>query len=203
MSNANTDSITWINELVAGNNDVMDEFWGRYGASLERVARSRMTPALQRWVGPEDVVQSACRSFLRRAQQGEYELSESESLWRLLFAITLMRVRQHARFHYRKRRRLDREIALDAACEPREPVIQNIAVSMQPKPAEAAEFADQLQHILDALGEEERRLAQLKLDGIPPEEIAAQMECSERTVRRLSQRVREQWERELRDSLGD
>lgn len=203
MDQEHSDSTTWIAELVAGNQDVMEEFWSRYGSNLERVARSRMTPALQRRVGADDVVQSACRSFLRRAQGGEYQLSEAESLWRLLFAITLMKVRQHARFHYRKRRRLDREVSLDGSPTSEGPAAHDWAVAAEPSPAEAAEFADQLQHFFDALDDEERRLVQLKLDGLEPDQIAREMDCSERTVRRLSQKVRERWQHELDQSLSD
>jgi len=56
--------------------------------------------------GPEDLVQSACRTFLRRAQIGQFRLADSEELWRLLCAITLTKVREQTRFHMRQKRGL-------------------------------------------------------------------------------------------------
>jgi RNA polymerase sigma factor (sigma-70 family) len=51
-----------------------------------------------------------------------------------------------------------------------------------------------MQHFFDALDDEERRLVQSKLDGATHDQIAQELDCSERTVRRLLERVRQRWE---------
>ena len=183
-----------IRGLREGDRQVVREFCEQYGTLLHELADKHLAGPLRRRVGPEDVAQSACRTFLRRAQAGEFRLEDSESLWRLLCAITLTKVREQARFHQRRKRGLDRERPLapdgspgDAA--PFEPAAPG------PTPAEAAEFADQFQQVMASLDEEERRLVDLKLQQYTNDEAAERLGCSERTVRRLLKHVRSRLER--------
>lgn len=201
MSDTSDDSVLWIQELVSGNEEVVSEFWHEYAPSLQRLAQSRMAPALQRRLGPDDIAQSVCRTFLRRARLGEFQLDKSDDLWRLLCAITLTKVRQHARFHLRKRRGLNREVSLGDDSSDSAPGLADLAVSKGPTPDEAVAFADQMQHLLGMLDDEERQLVQSKLDGLDSQAIASRLDCSERTVRRLLLKVRSRWERELGESL--
>jgi RNA polymerase sigma factor (sigma-70 family) len=202
MSTESNDSVLWVRQLVAGDEQVMQEFWHEYAPSLERLAHSRMTPALQRRVGAEDVAQSVCRTFLRRAQQGEFKLEASEGLWRLLCAITLTKVRQHARFHLRQKRGLNREVSLESAGGSTDAVAFEPAARDAISPADALAFADQMSSLLGKLNDEERQIVEGKLEGLTQIEVAARLGCSERTVRRLLERVAERWSRELTDSLS-
>ena len=68
------------------------EFWERFGAALERLADRHLAGGMRRRLGPEDVVQSACRSFFRRARLGQFQMEDSGALWRILCAITLTKV---------------------------------------------------------------------------------------------------------------
>src|SRR5262249_34389478 len=136
----------------------------------------------------EDVAQSACRTFLRRARGGEFQLADSEGLWRLLCAITLSKIREQTRFHLRQKRGIDREV------QPAPAAGDSSSIDFQPAapgptPAEAAEFADQFQRVLAGLDDEERQLVDLKLQECTNDEIAERLGCSERTVRRLLKRV--------------
>lgn len=201
MSDAEHSSALWVQELVAGNDKVVAEFWEHYGPNLQRLAKSRMSPALQRRLGPDDVVQSVCRTFVRRAQGGEFHIEDTDALWRLLCAITLTKVRQHARFHYRKRRGLNREESVGHA-GPAEYDAAGCLADDEPTPDEAVAFAEQMQRLFEELDDEERLLIQLKLDGVEQDEIAARLGCSKRTVRRLLQQVRTRWELALASSLG-
>ena len=96
-----------IQGLRSGDGQVMREFCEQYGDLLHRVAEKHLAASVRRRVGPEDVVQSACRTFLRRARGGEFQFPGSEGLRRLLCAFTLTKVREHSRFHLRKKRGLD------------------------------------------------------------------------------------------------
>jgi RNA polymerase sigma factor (sigma-70 family) len=188
------ESSQWIRSLVAGDDRVVAEFWQTYSPALRRLANKQMSPALKQRVDPDDVVQSACRTFFRRARQEQFQLEDSAALWRLLCAVTLTKVRQHARFHRRKRRGMDREISINASES------GGIASPVDPGPApdEAVAFADQLQHLLQELDDEELRLIQLKLEGRDHEQIASILQCSTRSVRRLLAKIRDRWEREIR-----
>jgi RNA polymerase sigma factor (sigma-70 family) len=204
MADSSDDSVVWVQRLAVGDEQIVQEFWDRYGASLQRLAKSRMVPALQQRVGAEDVVQSVCRTFFRRAGKQEFDLSGTDSLWRLLCAITLTKVRQHARFHYRECRTPDRETPLAGEdCAPEAGAGDRPVKPVEPTPDEIAEFADQMQRLFAVLTEEEQALVRGKLEGLTQIEIAEQVGCSERTVRRLLDSVRKRWEQELETSFSD
>jgi RNA polymerase sigma factor (sigma-70 family) len=188
-----------IQGLREGDRQVVQEFCEQYGGLLHDLAEKHLAGPLRRRVGPEDVAQSACRTFLRRARAGEFQLADSESLWRLLCAITLTKVREQARFHQRRKRDLDQEspLATDSS--------QNTAAGFEPAAsgptaAEADEFADQFQRLMASLDDEERRLVDLKLQQYTNDEAAERLGCSERTVRRILKQVRGRLERAFRDS---
>jgi RNA polymerase sigma factor (sigma-70 family) len=181
-----------IDGLRAGDGRVIQEFCDQYGGPLHRLADKHLAAGLRRRVGPEDVVQSACRTFLRRAKGGEFHLVDSESLWRVLCAITLTKVREQARFHRRQKRGLDLEQPLAAASDSR-PGID--PVDPNPSPADAAEFADQFAQLLGSLDEEERRIVELKLEDRTNDEVAEILGSSERTVRRVLKRLQSRLER--------
>ena len=202
MSEDSSDSVLWLRALVSGDEAVVNEFWREYAAPIQRLAEHRMSQALKRRLGPDDILQSVGRTFFRRLGKGEYHFDKSDDVWRLLCAITLTKVRQHTRFHLRKRRGMDREVSLEGSSTGASRELENRAPAPGPTPAEAVEFADQMQHLCDALSEEERHVVLLKLEGLDGPGIAQRLECSERTVRRLLERVRKQWEKELGKSLG-
>ena len=63
------------------------------------------------------------------------------------------------------------------------------AVAGDPTPAQAAILTDTLQVLLSELGEQERLVATLCLQGYPVSEISAQIGRSERTVQRILERL--------------
>ena len=185
--------------LRAGDPRTVAAFAKRYGPLMERVAQRHVAPGLQHRFGAESVVQSACRTFLRRTHEGQFELADPDGLWRLLCAITLTKVREQARFHLREKRNVNAEVRAasegeDDAGGPRapEPVAQGLS------PDEAALFSEQLERVFAALGDgEERQIVELRLQDLTNREIADQLGCSERTVRRILTRLRGRLERVL------
>jgi len=177
-----------IDGLRTGDPRRVQQFCDQYGSGLQRLAEKHMPGALKRRVGAEDVVQSVCRTFFRRAGGGEFKLPDSESLWRLLCAITLTKVREQARFHLRQKRGIDQEAGA-AVPSGQDSLPGFVPVARGPTPAEAAEFADQFQQVLAGLDDEERQVIDLKLQECTNEEIAERLGCSERTVRRTVKRV--------------
>ena len=155
-------------------------FYESYGPVLERVAAAHLGERLRQRVGPEDIVQSACRTFLRRAKAGEFSLSEAGDLSRLVCTIALTKAREQARFHGRQRRNVGRESPLDGVPE----------AASEPSAEEAAAIGEALRAVLDGLDEESRTIVLLKMEDLTHDEVAARVGCSERTVRRLLTRVR-------------
>jgi len=187
----------WMVRLVEADSEAEQRFWDLYGERLQRLASQHLSSGLRRRVGAEDVVQSACRTFLRRVQDGQFEFSNAENLWRLLCAITLTKVRQQARFHGRQKRAINQErhLGTDQALSR-----VGYVISPEPTPAESIEFADQLEQLLSLLDDEERAAVLLKLEENTNNEVAEQLRCSERTVRRIISRVQTRWKKNLLES---
>jgi RNA polymerase sigma-70 factor (ECF subfamily) len=186
----------YIDGLRAGDEPIIQRFCAEYAKLLQRIAARRMPQALQQRVGSEDVVQSVFRSFFRRLQGGQFQVEDSESLWRLLCAITLTKAREQLRYHLRQKRGLDQEVALDPrAADQSGPDVSPAAQG--PGPAEAAEFSDLFQQLVNSFDEEQRQILDLKLQQCTNEEIAERLGISERTVRRLMKLIRAQLQRRL------
>jgi DNA-directed RNA polymerase specialized sigma24 family protein/tRNA A-37 threonylcarbamoyl transferase component Bud32 len=137
-------------------------------------------------MGPEDVVQSACRSFFRRAGAGAFTVTEPGDLWRLLARITVRKACRGARRHGAGCRAVGREEVAGAE-----------RPDGGPTPAEAAAVADELAAALAELPPSWRRIAELRLEGLAPEAIAEREGCSARTVRRALDALRAELERRL------
>lgn len=185
---------SWVRDLAAGDEEVARSFWKHYGSRLQGLAAQFLTSGLYRRVEPEDIVQSVCRSFFIRARDGQFQLDDRDGLWRLLCAITLAKVRQKARFHGRLKRNVHHERSLD------DTRLGNPAMAAaQPTPEEAAEFSEQLEHVLGLLHEEQRQIVMLRLEQCTAEEIASRLGCSERTVRRSLRRIQHRLRLHLED----
>jgi len=183
----------WLAALAAGDPIVAAEFWQSYAGPLRRVADRQLSQRLKRRVDPEDVVQSACRTFFRRAREGEFSIHDHSDLWRLLLTITLNKARMQARYHGRARRGLDREQALVE-----EPASGGAALE---DALSQIDFADFLDSILKHLSTEQQDIFQRSLDNQTQDEIAAAIGCSQRTVRRMQVKIREQLQTILQDDL--
>jgi RNA polymerase sigma factor (sigma-70 family) len=189
----NTGDENWgqlLDGLKVGDPDSCRVFWEQYGTMLEAVAQRQISQRLQRRVGADDVVQSACRTFFRRIATGQFELPDSESLWRLMCTITVTKARRAVRDQSRQKRGMQQEQYLDAVDEgSRGPQIE----SPSETPFEAVAVADQLETLLQRLTEEECSVLDFKLQQMTNDEIASEMDCSERTVRRLVKKIQSQW----------
>lgn len=182
-----------IDGLRAGDAAILSDFVRRYGPALEKIAARNIGPGMRRRVGPESIALSVCRTFLRRAGDDQFTLADGDSLWRLLCAITLNKVREKTRYHLRQKRGVDREAHLESL-DARE-----VFSDPTPTPEEAAIFTDAFEHVIASLAEEERRILELRLQEQTHEQIAEEMGCSERTVRRMLKGL----EVRLTAALGD
>ena len=70
--------------LNAGANSAAFELDERYRTQLCRLVEREMDRRLRRKEDPEDVVQTAFRTFYRRNAKGEFHIDSSVDLWRLL-----------------------------------------------------------------------------------------------------------------------
>jgi RNA polymerase sigma-70 factor (ECF subfamily) len=183
-------------QLRDGNPDAARAIFVRFGQRLLRLAQRNLDSRVRQKVDPEDVLQSAMKSFFLRQADGQFDLSDWDSLWSLLVTITLRKCGHQVEYFRAACRDVQREQAL-AALADSAPSWELLGA--EPTPSQAAMLAETVEQIMSSLNDErERRMAVLYLQGCKLEEISTQVGRSERTVQRVLNRIRDRLER-LRD----
>ena len=187
----------WLGQLQAGDAAAVRPLWDRYFHRLVGLARARLRSSARRVPDEEDVALSAFDSFCRNAEAGRFpELTDRESLWRLLAAFTVRKSAHHVRDAVRLKRGSGADA--DAASG----VLEEI-LGREPDPGLAAEVAEECERLLAALGDPElRRIALLRMDGHSVDEVATAVGCAPRSVKRKLQLIRSIWEREAGHESG-
>jgi RNA polymerase sigma-70 factor (ECF subfamily) len=161
------------------------ELFERYVPRLKALVQSRLSALMSRRIDSDDVVQSALRSFFVRATDGGFNAEQPGDLWRLLATITLRKLSRTAVHHKAAKRDIRRENAGEDSVSG----VAEIAQRM-PTPADAAAASEELVWLLRHISAKTGRALQLRLQGFEIQEIADQIECSERTVRRWLDDIR-------------
>jgi RNA polymerase sigma-70 factor (ECF subfamily) len=175
----------WMARLRARDNDAAREVFLRFARQLVALARRQFGAGLRHKVDPEDIVQSAYRSFFERCDAGKLEVETWNGLWGLLTLITLRKCANRVEYHQAQRRAAAREVA----GSPEAPWPE--APGREPTPLEAVVLNEIVEQLLASLDEEERPILDLSLQGYTTAEISAQLGRAERTVRRVRERVRD------------
>ena len=187
-----TDAVTvWLNQLRAGESAAARPLWEKYFHRLVGLARTRLHNTAHRAGDEEDVALSAFDSFCRNAEAGRFpDLTDRDSLWRLLAEFTLRKAAHYVRDGAALKRGGGK--AAVAGSEVLEEVL-----GREPDPALAAEVAEECERLLAVLTDPElRQIALLRMDGHTVEEVAAMIPCSTPTVKRRLKLIRAIWARE-------
>lgn len=169
----------WLESVVQRQDGYESETVARFADRLLRLAQSRMPARLRRRVDPEDIIQSAFRSFFARNEDGQFEFQEFPDVWKLLAAITFKKVQQSLRFHERQQRDVNREALVDESGGAITATASSVAVML-----------DLLETILDRIPEQHREIIRLRMENYSVEEIAQEVGVSTRTVSRAIALVR-------------
>ncbi|MBI3860443.1 MAG: sigma-70 family RNA polymerase sigma factor [Planctomycetia bacterium] len=181
-----------LSRLQAGDHDAGAAVYQQFAARLMALARRKLDPRVREKLDPEDVVQSVFMSFFHRHADGEYEIPNVESLWGLLSLITIRKCGHKIEHFYAACRDVARESkprALDG-----DATRFWEAVAQGPTPSQALLLTETLEEVMRPLDARQRQILTLSLQGYEHSEIATQLQCSERTVRRILERVRTQLE---------
>jgi len=164
---------------------IFRDFAGR----LIALARSRLAPALRPKLDPEDIAQSALRSFFSRQAETAFTLTDWGGLWAVLVVITLRKCGHQVEYY----RAACRDVGREAAPVVTEDSLASWqALGREPAPSEAAQLTELVERAMATLdGERERRMLELSLQGYSVPEISAEVGRSERTVHRVLGRVRQ------------
>jgi len=158
----------------------------RYLDRLVALARRRLSQRLASRVDPEDVVQSVFRTFFCRAREGKFQIKDQDDLCKLLMRITVHKVLKQVEHHTAGKRDPHLEIEQGSRTLER----MQALLAKEPTPEAEVLFLDQLEHLLSKLQPKERKILEMRMQGYNNEEIAGELDVSERTIRRVVERMR-------------
>jgi RNA polymerase sigma factor (sigma-70 family) len=183
------ESYELLQRYEAGESEAARAIFDRYVQRLVELVRSRINAKLGARLDPEDIVQSAYRSFFVHASNGEYLLGKSGDLWRLLVGITLHKLYGQIEKHTASKRSIYKHA-------PGEVWISDVTTA-DPGPAEIVAVFEELSLALRSLSGDERIAVTLALNGSTIEQIGDKIGKSSRTVRRLLARAESTIEKRL------
>ena len=189
---------TWIHALTKGDDDVAQHLWERYFQRMVELARNKLRAASSRAADEEDVALSAFHSFCQAASERRFpRLTNRDDLWQVLVMLTARKAIDQRKYESRAKRS-------DAATRPLDDVALDSVIGPDPDPAFAALVADEFRSLLGRLDDDQLRLVAVrKLEGFGNEEIAAEMNCTVRTVGRRLALIRDVWEEKAPVKAGE
>src|SRR3954451_9948908 len=145
----------FLNRLQARDDTAAQELFGRFTHQLIAHALRHIDAGLRHKVDPEDVVQSAYKSFFYRYGDGNLDVVNWNSLWGLLTLIAVRKCAERAAYHRAECRDAARELSPprgDEAAPWLEPS------NREPTPLEAAVLSETVEQLLAGLDEDERAI---------------------------------------------
>lgn len=156
---------------------------------LVALARKRLEPQIRQKEDPEDVVQSVFRSFFNRYQTGSLDLRNWENVWAMLALITSRKCAGRADRYFAECRDVSREQGAAAASGDLEAEWE--LSGSEPSPEAEAILKELIVELLASFTDERhRQIIQMALEGMTAQKICQQLQCSERMVHRILDRVR-------------
>jgi RNA polymerase sigma-70 factor (ECF subfamily) len=186
--------------LRQGQNDAAAQVFGRFANRLIALARSQLSPQIRQKVDPEDVLQSVFRCFFARNAEGQFgEFASWDNLWAMLVGLTLRKCGRRIEYFHAACRDVEREVSTPLPMDSRG---SDWGLSApEPTPSEAAMLTETVEQLMNNLGGRHREIVSLSLQGYPPAEISGEVGCTERTVYRVLEGVKE-WLEFLRTTEG-
>lgn len=188
----------WIDELRNADEAAAQKLWTHFVSRLHEMGRKILRPETRRVYDEEDAAQSAFHSVCAGIAAGRFpDLRDRDGLWHLLLTITARKVSHRHRHDQQDcrdvRRNLSASIFVPASdSNPR--LEFGHAVSREPTPEFAAEFAETCDSLYQSLGDTDlQQVVTLRMEGHTDGEIADLLKCSRRTVQRRLEVIRRHW----------
>jgi DNA-directed RNA polymerase specialized sigma24 family protein len=159
------------------------ELFHRFADRLVALARRQFEPRLAYRVDPEEVVQSAFKSFFVRHRAGRFEVSGWPSVWGLLTVITLRKCADRVAYYRAACRDARREV--DDSSGYGADGVRN----REPSPDEAAVLAEMVDGLLASADPDDRPVLELSLQGYSAADISARLGRAVRSVHRIRERA--------------
>ena len=155
------------------------EVFRRYSIRLLHLANDRLGKDVRGKLSPEDVVQSAFKSFFRRLKDFRLERDGADAIWGLLSIITIRKCKKWDAFYRCDKRAVKRERPDDSRLAG-----QVRHTSTEPGPEDALIVEELLEKLFNEFEPRQQQMILLRIDGCSLDEIAVQCQSSCRTVAR-------------------
>jgi len=181
----------FLERLKSGSESASREVFDRYCERLMLLARRRIGARMSGRMDPEDVIQSAFRTFFVHVQNDEFQFEKSGDLFKLLVRITVHKALRQIAYHRAAKRNPAMETGhSDSAYEQ----LQQVAGRERTAEAEVM-LIEEFNGFLSKLEPLERQVLEMRLAGHGTAEIAVAVGSYERKIRRILERIRETAER--------
>lgn len=193
MSDSESQS-EFYERLLAGSDSAACELVQRYYDGLLRLVEREMDSRLRRREDPEDIVQSAVKSFFCRVITGRpFRIDHSGELWKLLVTITHNKLLEHAAKARAIKRDPTREEHADLGTLYGEtPTASQVAIALE-----------MIEKVLEGLPPQYGDVCHLYLQGFTETEIAEKLDCGREAVRFKLKRIRERLTRLIEKDARD
>ena len=171
----NDSFVNLMARLRSGEDMAAREVFVRFASRLAGLARRHLDTRMAAKVDPEDVVQSAYKSFFLRQREGTLDVGTWDGLWGLLTMITLRKCADRAAYFRAGKRDVARETTPGRA-DDSAPEVADLLLDREPQPDEAAALAETVEALFRAIDDpDERAILELSLQGHTATEISERL----------------------------
>jgi RNA polymerase sigma-70 factor (ECF subfamily) len=174
-----------IARFKAGSESAATELFDRYCERLMCLARRRIGQRMASRIDPEDVIQSAFRTFFSRVRNDEFKFEGETDLFRLLVRLTVNKTLRQIAHHRAAKRDPNKETGQGTG----EDDIFSQLTAGEPPPEVEVALLDEFERFLNRLQPFDRKVLELKFHGHTTAEIAGELDSYERKIRRVLERA--------------
>jgi RNA polymerase sigma-70 factor (ECF subfamily) len=185
MSADRTDDRDLVADLRAGNESAARELFDRYCERLMRLARRRIGQRMLARVDPEDVIQSAFRTFFVHVRNDEFTFDGADDMFKLLVRLTVRKALRQIAYHRAAKRNPEKEAQ---SPDPDHDLMLEL-VSSGPTPDMEVALLNEFEEFVAKLPPLDRKVLEMRLQGYSSAEIAAAVGSYERKVRRVLEKI--------------
>ncbi|HJZ53775.1 MAG TPA: sigma-70 family RNA polymerase sigma factor [Gemmataceae bacterium] len=185
MSDHPADDRDLIAAFKAGSEGAARELFDRYCEKLMRLARRRIGQRMATRVDPEDVIQSAFRTFFFHVRNDEFTFQEENDLFKLLVRLTVNKALRQIAHHRAAKRDPGREAGQGTEASD---VLRNLTAH-GPSPEVEVAVLDEFERFLAQLPDFDRKVLELRVQGHSTVEIAEKLGSYDRKIRRVLERI--------------
>lgn len=180
------DDLERIAAFKAGSESAARELFDKYCERLMALARRRIGGRLTGRIDPEDILQSAFRTFFARVRNDEFSFHGEDDLCKLLVRLTVRKALRQVAHHRAAKRNAEREAGHGDEAD----LMGQIAACAPTAEMEVA-VMDEIGRFVARLTPVERDILEFRLQGFTPPEIAEKTGTYDRKVRRVLDRLQE------------